>query len=105
MTDHLAAVTDLARSLVSLDSRSFVSNLAVADRVEAALGGFEIERLDYTDEAGVAKRALVATRAGARRDGVLRRTWTPCPIPAGRTIPGRPGSARTACCTGWAAPT
>jgi acetylornithine deacetylase/succinyl-diaminopimelate desuccinylase-like protein len=65
MTDHLAAVTDLARGLVSLDSRSFVSNLPVADRVEAALGGFEIERLDYADEAGVAKRALVATRAGA----------------------------------------
>jgi acetylornithine deacetylase/succinyl-diaminopimelate desuccinylase-like protein len=65
MTDHRAAVTDLARSLVSLDSRSFVSNLAVAERVEAALGGFEIERLDYVDAAGVAKRALVATRAGA----------------------------------------
>ncbi len=65
MTDHRAAVTDLARSLVSLDSRSFVSNLAVADRVEAALGGFEIERIDYADLAGVAKRALVATRPGA----------------------------------------
>jgi acetylornithine deacetylase/succinyl-diaminopimelate desuccinylase-like protein len=28
--------------------------------VEAALPGFEIERIDYTDQAGVAKRALVA---------------------------------------------
>ena len=55
-------VLELARDLVSLDSRSFVSNLAVADRVEAALPGFDIERLDYTDPAGVAKRALVAHR-------------------------------------------
>ncbi|HEX3350637.1 MAG TPA: M20/M25/M40 family metallo-hydrolase [Acetobacteraceae bacterium] len=56
------ALTALARDLVALDSRSFVSNLAVADRVEAALAGFEIEHLDYTDAAGVAKRALVAHR-------------------------------------------
>jgi acetylornithine deacetylase len=55
-------VVSLARELVSLDSRSFVSNLAVADRVEAALSGFDIERIDYTDDAGVAKRALVAHR-------------------------------------------
>ena len=55
-------VVSLARDLVSLDSRSFVSNLAVADRVEAALSGFDIERIDYTDDAGVAKRALVAHR-------------------------------------------
>ncbi len=62
MTDTLAAVTALARDLVAVDSRSFVSNVAVADHVEAALAGFEIERLDYTDPAGVAKRALVAAR-------------------------------------------
>ena len=55
-------VVSLARDLVSLDSRSFVSNLPVADRVEAALPGFDIERIDYTDDAGVAKRALVAHR-------------------------------------------
>ena len=55
-------VVSLARELVSLDSRSFVSNLPVADRVEAALAGFDIERIDYTDDAGVAKRALVAHR-------------------------------------------
>jgi acetylornithine deacetylase len=55
-------VVSLARDLVSLDSRSFVSNLAVADRVEAALAGFDIERIDYTDDAGIAKRALVAHR-------------------------------------------
>lgn len=56
---------ELARELVAIDSRSFVSNLAVADRIEAALPDFEIERLDYTDPAGVAKRVLVAHRGPA----------------------------------------
>ncbi len=65
MTDFLAEVTALARDLVAIDSRSFVSNIAVAERVEAALDGFEIERLDYVDPAGVAKRCLVAHRGGA----------------------------------------
>jgi acetylornithine deacetylase len=65
MTDFETAVITLARELVALDSRSFVSNLPVADRVEAALGGFDIERLDYTDPAGVAKRVLVAHRGPA----------------------------------------
>ncbi len=50
----------LAATLVRIDSRSFVSNVAVADQIEMALPGFEIERLDYTDAAGVLKRALVA---------------------------------------------
>ena len=62
MTDFLAEVTELTRELVAIDSRSFVSNLPVAERVEAALAGFEVERLDYTDAAGVAKRCLVAHR-------------------------------------------
>jgi acetylornithine deacetylase/succinyl-diaminopimelate desuccinylase-like protein len=62
MTDIADDVVVLARDLIALDSRSFVSNLAVADRVEAALSGFDIERIDYTDDAGVAKRALVAHR-------------------------------------------
>ena len=53
---------ELARDLVRIDSRSFISNLPVADRVEAALAGFDVERLDYTDAAGVPKRALVAHR-------------------------------------------
>jgi acetylornithine deacetylase/succinyl-diaminopimelate desuccinylase-like protein len=55
-------VVSLTRDLVSLDSRSFVSNVAVSDRVEASLPGFDIERIDYTDDAGTAKRALVAHR-------------------------------------------
>jgi acetylornithine deacetylase/succinyl-diaminopimelate desuccinylase-like protein len=62
MPDPTNPVVDLARDLVALDSRSFVSNLPVAERVEAALPGFDIERLDYTDDAGIAKRALVAHR-------------------------------------------
>jgi acetylornithine deacetylase len=62
MSDPTIPVVDLTRDLVALDSRSFVSNLAVAERVEAALPGFDIERLDYIDPAGVAKRALVAHR-------------------------------------------
>ena len=64
MPDPDRALIDLTRDLVTLDSRSFVSNLPVADRIEAALTGFDIERLDYTDPAGVAKRVLVAHRGG-----------------------------------------
>ena len=54
----------LAADLVAIDSRSFVSNRKVADRIEQALPGFEIEHLDYLDEALVPKRALVAHRGG-----------------------------------------
>ena len=61
----------LAAALVRIDSRSFVSNLAVAERIEAELEGFEIERLDYVDAAGVAKRALVAHRRGEGGGGGL----------------------------------
>ncbi len=62
MTDHL---TTLTRALVAIDSRSFLSNLPIADRIEAELAGFEVERLDYLDAAGVAKRVLVAHRGGS----------------------------------------
>lgn len=56
------ALTTLAADLVRLDSRSSLSNLAVAERIEQELDGFEVERLDYADAAGVSKRALVAHR-------------------------------------------
>src|SRR5262249_53243102 len=56
------AVLRLAADLVAIDSRSFVSNLPVADRIEAELTGFEVERVDYADANGIAKRALVAHR-------------------------------------------
>ncbi|WP_291298365.1 M20/M25/M40 family metallo-hydrolase [Elioraea sp.] len=62
MTD----VISLARDLVALDSRSSLSNIGVADRIEAELAGFEVERLDFIDPAGVAKRALVAHRGPMR---------------------------------------
>jgi len=55
-------VLRLAADLIAIDSRSFLSNIPVADRIERELAGFEIERLDYADAAGVAKRALVAHR-------------------------------------------
>jgi acetylornithine deacetylase/succinyl-diaminopimelate desuccinylase-like protein len=64
MTDRLATLGALTRDLVAIDSRSFVSNLPIAERIEAELAGFEVERLDYLDDAGVDKRALVAHRAG-----------------------------------------
>lgn len=62
MPDTAAALARLAADLVAIDSRSALSNLAVADRLEAELDGFEVERLDWRDAAGVAKRALVAHR-------------------------------------------
>lgn len=80
-------VIRLARELVALDSRSSLSNLAVADRIEAELVGFEIERLDFIDPAGVAKRALVAHRGpmmpgaafSAHMDTVPATGWTTDP--------------------------
>jgi acetylornithine deacetylase len=62
MNDPQAELVSLARELIAIDSRSFISNLPIAERVEAALPGFQVERIDYADEAGVAKRALVAHR-------------------------------------------
>jgi len=70
MTDRPHARTDaeavaaLAADLVRIDSRSLVSNLPLAERIEAELAGFEIERLDFADAAGTAKRAIVAHRGG-----------------------------------------
>ncbi len=64
MNDPTAAIAELTRDLVALDSRSALSNHAVAERIEPALDGFEIERIDYQDAAGVAKRVLVAHRGG-----------------------------------------
>jgi acetylornithine deacetylase len=64
MIDQTSAIAELARDLVALDSRSSVSNLAVAERIEPELRGFEVERIDYQDAAGVAKRVLVAHRGG-----------------------------------------
>jgi acetylornithine deacetylase len=75
MTDYSRAVLELTRDLVKIDSRSFVSNRPIAERIEAELKDFELERLDYRDRDGVEKRALVAHRAAAdvaQRDGAAR---------------------------------
>ena len=64
MTDRIATLTSLTRDLVQIDSRSFVSNIPIAERIAAELGDFEVETLDYTDVNGTAKRALVAHRGG-----------------------------------------
>ncbi len=63
--DHLAAVASLAQDLVRLDSRSSLSNHAVAERIARELHGLEVERLEFTDPAGVSKCALVAARGTA----------------------------------------
>jgi acetylornithine deacetylase/succinyl-diaminopimelate desuccinylase-like protein len=63
MSGHASAVLELARDLVMIDSRSFVCNRRIADRLEQELTGFEVERLDYHDHNGTEKkRALVAYR-------------------------------------------
>jgi acetylornithine deacetylase/succinyl-diaminopimelate desuccinylase-like protein len=64
MSDPAADVAALTRDLVQMDSRTRLSNIAIAERVEAELAGFEIERIDFVDAAGTAKRALVAHRGG-----------------------------------------
>lgn len=64
MADDTSLITELTRDLVMLDSRSFVSNMPVAERLEASLAGFDVERLEYEDAAGVTKRVLVAHRGG-----------------------------------------
>jgi acetylornithine deacetylase len=65
MNNPITAIAELTRDLVSLDSRSSVSNIPVADRLEPELHGFEVERIDYLDAAGVAKCVLVAHRGGS----------------------------------------
>ena len=65
MTDPTTAIAELTRDLVALDSRSSLSNIQVADRIEAELAGFQIERIDYQDAAGIPKRVLVANRGGS----------------------------------------
>jgi acetylornithine deacetylase len=65
MTNQTRAIAELTRDLVALDSRSSVSNIPIADRIEPELLGFAVERIDYQDAAGVAKRVLVAHRGGS----------------------------------------
>lgn len=55
---------DYARELVSFDSISLKSNVEVTDCVQAMLTklGFETERLEYNDQAGVRKASVVGKR-------------------------------------------
>ena len=55
-------VATLAQDLVRIDSRSSVSNLKLAERLERELSGFDVERRPYIDDDGIEKVALVATR-------------------------------------------
>ncbi|GAC1340837.1 MAG: acetylornithine deacetylase [Acetobacteraceae bacterium] len=83
--DTLGFVTTLAQDLVRIDSRSAISNLAVADLLEAALHAFEIERLEYKDANGVNKSVLVAARGtgglafSGHMDTVPETGWTTDP--------------------------
>lgn len=84
--DHLAQTTRLAQDLIRIDSRSHVSNAAIADRLQPELRGFEIERLRYTDPAGIAKHVLVAARGWSglalcgHMDTVPETGWTQHPF-------------------------
>lgn len=61
--DHpTRVVATLAQDLVRIDSRSSVSNLPLAARLEHELTAFEVERCPYIDDDGNDKVALVATR-------------------------------------------
>ena len=78
-------VATLARDLVLIDSRSTVSNLPIADRLESELSEFQIERIDYKDPAGVNKCVLVAARGSGglafcgHMDTVPNTGWTTDP--------------------------
>jgi acetylornithine deacetylase/succinyl-diaminopimelate desuccinylase-like protein len=56
----MQSVVDLLSEMIAFDTRSSVSNVALADFMQAQLGGWEIERIDYVDGQGVAKTNIVA---------------------------------------------
>ncbi len=62
---------ELAQRLIAIDSVSRRSNLPACDLLQEVLegAGFEVERLEYSDRAGVRKANLVARR-GAGRGGL-----------------------------------
>ena len=83
--DTSELVTTLARDLVRIDSRSTISNLPLADRLEAELDEFQIERIDYKDANGINKCVLVAARGSGglafcgHMDTVPHTGWTTDP--------------------------
>ena len=62
---------DLARNLIAFDSVSRRSNVAVTEYVEQVLSelGFECERIDYDDPAGV-RKANVIGKVGRGQGGM-----------------------------------
>jgi acetylornithine deacetylase len=56
----MQTVVDLLCGMIAIDSRSSVSNVPLANFMESQLDGWEIERIDYVDGDGVAKRNIVA---------------------------------------------
>ncbi|MGH7066444.1 MAG: M20/M25/M40 family metallo-hydrolase [Acetobacteraceae bacterium] len=96
MEDFARPITALLSDFVKIDSRSFVSNLPLAECVEKALVGFDVERLDYLDQAGTAKRVLVAHRGpaggaafSAHMDTVPDTLWQEDPFSARLDTEGR----------------
>ncbi|MBV8915857.1 MAG: M20/M25/M40 family metallo-hydrolase [Acetobacteraceae bacterium] len=80
--DTLGFVSHLAQDLVRIDSRSAISNLPIADRLDLELRDFEVERLEYKDANGVNKGVLVAARGSGglalsgHMDTVPNTGWT-----------------------------
>jgi acetylornithine deacetylase len=58
-------IVSLAKSLISVDTRSRFSNLPLVELLEEELFDFEIERVSYLDRNGVKKAALAARRGPA----------------------------------------
>src|SRR5262245_46610707 len=58
----------LAQELVAFESTSSLSNVAVSDYVERTLRqlGFETERIEYDDDAGVRKACIVGKKGEGR---------------------------------------
>ena len=54
------------QDLISFESTSNLSNVAIADHVQAALTklGFDTERIEYDDKNGVRKASVVGKRGG-----------------------------------------
>jgi acetylornithine deacetylase len=83
--DTALNVVQLAQDMVAIESESRISNEAICDFLEKVLdqAGFDVERLVYTDAAGVSKHNLVA-RKGAGSGGLGFFSHTD-------TVPGAPG--------------
>lgn len=62
MRDPDTGLTQIAREIVSLDLRDFVSNLPIVVQVECALAGSETERFEYNESERVVTRPLVPHR-------------------------------------------